>query len=111
MLSGGGFEGVWLPEAAHEALRDLVRAREVGKVSRFASERQPMGYSGAVSRSTAWQCRVRCGATRPSDANTPAYIACQSEQSAFGKASPLFSVDAATWNPGSQRERASSSHG
>jgi transposase len=60
----GDLTAVWVPDAAHEALRDLVRAREAAKQDqlRFAKARQLMGYSGAVSREDTSGDRVQRGA-------------------------------------------------
>ena len=45
---------MWVPDAGSEALRGVARisavtiAAELGNISRFASARQLMGYSGTV---------------------------------------------------------------
>lgn len=52
----GDLTRVWVPDAAHEALRGIATVSavtivaEVGKLSRFAKARQLMGYGGGVPR-------------------------------------------------------------
>ncbi len=84
---------VWGPDAAHEALRDLICAREdaredqqrapaagqdrgvtvvaeVGSLSRFANPRQSMSYGGMVSSEYSSGSRIRGGGiTKPDNAH------------------------------------------
>jgi transposase len=65
----GDLTAVWVPDAAHEALRDLVRAREVAKsdqlrarhrLSKFLlrhSQRPPVGVKPWTKRYHAWLAR------------------------------------------------------
>jgi transposase len=39
----GDLTAVWVPDAAHEALRDLVRAREAGKKDQLRAARHRLG--------------------------------------------------------------------
>jgi transposase len=66
-LRSGDLTSVWVPDAAHEALRGVAKVAavtivaEVGQLSRFARARQLMGYSGAVASEHSSGPRVRRG--------------------------------------------------
>jgi transposase len=79
----GDLTAVWVPDAAHEALRDLVRAREAAKADQLRARHRLSTFllrhgRRASEGARAWTCKywdwVKSGAHFEQPAQTPTFI-------------------------------------